>query len=205
MEMSNKNSIAEEKESAEIVDTSPLRELPEDSAPPSQIPNSVHQSTLISTPENNRSLASGSLLHLVPLMKHEDHDVRAAAVRSFVGLSLPQREFWKNVGKDEHFIKTALYEALADSVYDGTSLTYGLLSAISRFSVQDEEAIEMIAWTSNNHPSPYLRDRAMSELVSLAPRHDITKEVIENRAVDPDLRVRFHAMGYRFERLKRAL
>ena len=206
LEMNNKNSVAEEKESAEIIDTSPLKEVPEDFAPPNQIPNPVHQSTLISTPEHNKSIASGSLLHLVPLMKHEDHDVRAAAVRSFVGLSLLQREFWKNVGKNEPYVKLVLYEALADSVNNGTS-SFGqnLLSTISRIPFQDEKTIEMIAWTSDNHPSPFVRDLAMYELVSLVPRHDITKQVIENRAVDPDLMVRIHAFGYRFERRNRAL
>jgi len=149
---------------------------------------------------------------LVALMKSNDRDTRIAAALALAkavdaGIALERNwvrkdRFSESVGADIGSVRTACYEALADSAEEGT---YNWLPyVIAWMPGQDRQTLEMLAWAADNHNSAEMRRHAMYFAVNCDREGELATEVLDHRAHDPSLRVRMEALGLRFERLMKA-
>jgi hypothetical protein len=111
-----------------------------------------------------------------------------------------KQRFWENVESDIEIIRGALFEVLVDSADDPKAKNW-IPFALTHVPDRGDETLEILAWTSNNHASPEMRDKATRWVVSTAPESHWAREVVENRASDPSLMVRVHNLGYRFDRI----
>ena len=109
-----------------------------------------------------------------------------------------QHEFWESIEAEQSIVRSALYEALVDSVEKGTSnwIPY----VVAWMPGQDDKTLELLAWASNNHPDADMRRSSTFFVVTIAPRSDLSTQVLEQRAHDPSFRVRMEALGFRFTR-----
>jgi hypothetical protein len=181
-------------------------ELEVTSVTPDQPLEALEQSIAPDAPRLEDLKGQKSLQPFVAYMKDENQEVRIAAVQAslFQAIFFRDPKVWDALGDDRAIVEAAFYEALVDSVENGSGKGIGqrLLHVISDFPGEGTETIELIAWASNNHSEPITRDLAMYYMVKLAPKNTKTIEIINNRAKDPSAYVRFHALGYRFERLR---
>lgn len=161
----------------------------------------------------------------VALFGHPDPDVRAAAAHALalcwtanMGMAEPRAEgpelmrrselmdnFWKNA--DKAAVLEALLEVMSKSVETGgrefPADDYQVLYLLSGSWGERTQRAEILAWVANHHPSEDMRRSAMFFLVNRGrefPR-EIGDEVLDSRAHDPSVRVRFEAWRQRMQRI----
>lgn len=146
---------------------------------------------------------------LISHMKDSDARIRIAAANALAEAFFEsliqlddsydkQHEFWESIEAEQSIVRSALYEAMVDSVEKDTSnwIPY----VVAWMPGQDDKTLELLAWASNNHPDSEMRRSALFYVVTIAPRSDLATQVLEQRAHDPSLRVRMEVLGFRFTR-----
>lgn len=162
----------------------------------------------------------------VALFGHPDPDVRAAAAHALalcwtahMGMAEPRaeghdeymrreysfRNFWENASGAT--VLEALLEVMSKSVETGGREfhedDWQVLYLLSGDWGQSSQRAEILAWVANHHPSDDMRLGAMFFLVNRGeefPR-EIGDEVLDSRAHDPSVRVRFEAWRQRMQRI----
>lgn len=158
---------------------------------------------------NDAVLRGEPVEELLRLLSSEDADVRIAAAHAlgeafiqtngqrgdeFNGYDLKVR-FWEQVGNNIESVRNALYEGLISSA-ERDEINH-IPNVIAWMPGQDDESLELFAWTSNHHQSAMMRKSAMHLVVNNYPKSEVTTRVLEERRNDPSFRVRMDALGWR--------
>ena len=152
---------------------------------------------------------------LVAWFMDGDEEIRIEAAIAFSELLLSNRmekrediyelmqDFWGRVDGDIEIIQSALYEALVDSAEKGTF--NNIPNVIAWMPRQDNETVELLAWTADHHPDVAVRSSALASVVHLEDqRSELNQSMVTNllarRAKDPSVQIRIEVFGHRMDR-----
>lgn len=153
------------------------------------------------------------------LFRHPHSEVREAAVRTLaqlwsanMGMAEPRAQgadelmrrlefmeaFWNSA--DKPTVLNAFMDVVSKSFETGGDEAE-VLYLMSGFPGLKTERAEIFAWVANHHPSEHSRRSALFFLVNRDFDREIGDEVLDSRASDPAIMVRFEAWKQRMQRI----